>query len=124
MWTSLFIQHADVTSSWTKGLCQNPAIMSTSGGKWRCRRTILEMGGHYVDIGDARLYVVERGSGYPLLVFHGGPGIDHHSFGDYLDALADEYRLILVDQRSNGRSDRTPEETWTPKSRWPQMSVL
>jgi proline iminopeptidase len=72
-----------------------------------------EAGGHYVDIGDTRLYVVERGSGYPLLVFHGGPGVDHHSFGDYLDALADEYQLILVDQRSNGRSDRAPEDTWS-----------
>ena len=48
-----------------------------------------------------------------MLVFHGGPGVDHHMFGDYLDALTDEYRLILVDQRSNGRSDRAPEETWT-----------
>ena len=73
----------------------------------------IEEGGRLVDIGDTRLYVVERGEGYPLLVFHGGPGVDHHSFGDYLDALADEYRLILVDQRSNGRSDRAPEETWT-----------
>src|SRR5215210_8255816 len=73
----------------------------------------IETGGRHVDIGDTRLYVVERGRGYPLLVFHGGPGIDHHSFGDYLDALADEYRLILVDQRSNGRSDPAPEETWT-----------
>src|SRR5215217_6883915 len=72
-----------------------------------------EAGGHYVDIGDTRLYVVEHGSGYPLLVFHGGPGVDHHSFGDYLDALADEYRLTLVDQRSNGRSDRAPEDTWS-----------
>ena len=72
-----------------------------------------ETGAHHVDIGDTRLYVVERGDGYPLLVFHGGPGLDHHEFGDYLDALADEYRLILVDQRSNGRSDRAPEETWT-----------
>jgi proline-specific peptidase len=72
-----------------------------------------EAGGHYVDIGDTRLYAVERGSGYPLLVFHGGPGVDHHSFGDYLDALADEYRVILVDQRSNGRSDRAPEDTWS-----------
>jgi proline iminopeptidase len=72
-----------------------------------------ETGGHYVDIGDTRLYVVERSNGYPLLVFHGGPGLDHHCFGDYLDALADEYRLILVDQRSNGRSDRASEETWT-----------
>ncbi len=73
----------------------------------------IETGGRYVDIGDTRLYVVERGDGYPLLVFHGGPGVDHHSFGDYLDALADEYRLILVDQRSNGRSDRASEDTWT-----------
>ena len=70
-------------------------------------------GGRYVDIGDTRLYVVERSNGYPLLVFHGGPGLDHHCFGDYLDALADEYRLILVNQRSNGRSDRASEETWT-----------
>jgi len=73
----------------------------------------LETGGRYVEVEDTRLYVVERGDGYPLLVFHGGPGMDHHSFGDYLDALADGYRLILVDQRSNGRSDRAPEETWT-----------
>ena len=73
----------------------------------------VEASGRHVDIGDTRLYIVERGDGYPLLIFHGGPGVDHHSFGDYLDALADGYRLILVDQRSNGRSDRAPEETWT-----------
>jgi hypothetical protein len=30
-----------------------------------------ETGGRYVDIGDTRLYVVERSNGYPLLVFHG-----------------------------------------------------
>ena len=73
----------------------------------------IETGGRYVAVEDTRLYVVERGDdGYPLLLFHGGPGLDHHMFGDYLDALADEYRLILVDQRSNGRSDRAPEDTW------------
>lgn len=73
----------------------------------------IEAGGRYLDIGDTRLHVVQRGDGYPLLVLHGGPGLDHHEFGDYLDALADEYRLILIDQRSHGRSDRTPEYTWT-----------
>jgi proline iminopeptidase len=83
-----------------------------------------EAGGRYVDIGDTRLYVVERGEGYPLLVFHGGPGLDHHSFGDYLDALADEYRLVLVDQRSNGRSDRAPEETWTLQKMVADVSSL
>jgi proline-specific peptidase len=73
----------------------------------------IETGGRHVDIGDTRLYVVERGAGYPLLVFHGGPGVDHHSYADYLDALADECRLVLVDLRSNGNSDRAPEDTWT-----------
>jgi proline iminopeptidase len=69
--------------------------------------------GRLVDIGDTSLYVVERGTGYPLIVLHGGPGLDHHMFGDYLDALTDDYRLILVDQRANGRSERPPEDTWT-----------
>ena len=48
-----------------------------------------------------------------MIVLHGGPGMDHHEFGDYLDPLADRHRLLLVDQRSQGRSDRTPERTWT-----------
>lgn len=69
--------------------------------------------GRLVDIGDTKLFVVERGGGYPLLVLHGGPGADHHMFGDYLDPLADEFRLILVHQRAQGRSERPPEETWT-----------
>ncbi|MBG7609611.1 MAG: alpha/beta fold hydrolase [Anaerolineae bacterium] len=69
--------------------------------------------GHLIDIGDTSLYVVERGNGYPILILHGGPGLDHHMFGDYLDALTDDYRLILVDQRANGRSGRPSEETWT-----------
>lgn len=68
---------------------------------------------HFVDIGDTHLYIVERGNGYPLITLHGGPGLDHHMFGDYLDALTDAYRLILVDQRANGRSGRPVEETWT-----------
>jgi len=67
-----------------------------------------------VEISDTRLYVDERGAdGLPLLVFHGGPSLDHHMFGDYLDPLADEFRLVLVDERSQGQSDRAPTETWT-----------
>ncbi|MGQ0670916.1 MAG: alpha/beta fold hydrolase [Actinomycetota bacterium] len=72
-----------------------------------------EPGGRHVRIDDTRLYVVERGNGYPIVVLHGGPGLDHHMFGDYLDALANRFRLILVDQRAQGRSDPAREHTWT-----------
>jgi proline iminopeptidase len=69
--------------------------------------------GELVRIDDTSLFVVERGTGYPVIVLHGGPGLDHHEFADYLDPLTDEFRLLLVDQRANGRSERPPESTWT-----------
>jgi len=69
----------------------------------------------HVNIGDTRLHVVERGNGYPLIILHGGPGLDHHMFGDYLDPLADEFRLILVDQRAQGLSEMCLEESWSLK---------
>jgi proline-specific peptidase len=77
---------------------------------------------HLVNIGDTRLYVVERGQGFPIIVLHGGPGLDHHEFGDYLDSLCSsqtghesqpgaQYRLILVDERAQGQSDPAPLES-------------
>jgi proline iminopeptidase len=76
------------------------------------------MMGRLVEVADTKLYVEERGeaSAFPLLVFHGGPGLDHTEFGDYLDPLTEggAYRLVLADERASGRSDRTaPRETWT-----------
>jgi proline iminopeptidase len=73
----------------------------------------IESHSQYVNIGDTRLFIVERGKGYPLILLHGGPGLDHHEFADYLDPLCDQFRLILVDMRAQGRSDTCPEETWT-----------
>jgi proline iminopeptidase len=67
----------------------------------------------YIDIGDTRLFVVQRGQGYPLIILHGGPGLDHHEFADYLDPLCDQFRLILVDMRAQGKSDICHENTWT-----------
>jgi proline iminopeptidase len=70
-----------------------------------------------VGVGDTRLNVVERGApdGLPLLVLHGGPGLDHTEFGAWLDPLGDRgIRLLLVDQRAQGGSDRdVAPETWT-----------
>jgi proline iminopeptidase len=72
------------------------------------------MEGRLVETEGTRLYVAERGDGpLPLFLLHGGPGLDHTAFGPHLDALGDVCRLLLVDQRSQGRSDRAPEATWT-----------
>ena len=57
------------------------------------------------------LNVEEVGSGFPLIVLHGGPGLDHSMFRPYLDALGDQYRLLYVDERGQGRSDRVDPAT-------------
>ncbi|MGZ5127904.1 MAG: alpha/beta fold hydrolase [Actinomycetota bacterium] len=46
-------------------------------------------------------------------MLHGGPGLDHHEFADYLDPLTDGFRLLLVDLRACGRSEPCPPRTWT-----------
>jgi pimeloyl-ACP methyl ester carboxylesterase len=85
--------------------------------------------GRLVEVAGTKLYVDERGapSALPLLVFHGGPGLDHTMFADYLDPLTDSgrYRLVLVDERACGRSDRSaPPDTWTLKQMADDVSAL
>jgi proline iminopeptidase len=78
-----------------------------------------------VDVGDTRLHVVERGSGsLPLLVLHGGPGLDHTMFGSFLDELGDVCRLLLVDERGTGRSEPSMPETWTLQRHAADVEVL
>ena len=59
------------------------------------------------------LHVVELGAGFPLIVLHGGPGMDHTMFRPYLDPLGEDFRLLSVDQRCQGRSARVDPETLT-----------
>ncbi|MFC3835503.1 MULTISPECIES: alpha/beta fold hydrolase [Deinococcus] len=69
-----------------------------------------------LDVGDTRLHarVVGDPALPPLIVLHGGPGLDHTEFGTYLDPLADTVRLVILDQRAQGQSDRdAPQDTWT-----------
>lgn len=67
-----------------------------------------------VQLSDTTLHVEERGAGdLALIVLHGGPGLDHTVFGRHLDALGDRARLLLVDERAQGRSDPAPPETWS-----------
>ena len=60
-----------------------------------------------------RLFVEDVGDGFPLILLHGGPGLDHTMFRPWLDPLADEFRLLYVDERGQGRSDRVDPATLT-----------
>jgi proline iminopeptidase len=57
------------------------------------------------------LFVHEVGEGFPVIVLHGGPGLDHTHMSPGLDALGDEVRLQYVDGRGQGRSERVDPES-------------
>ena len=57
------------------------------------------------------MFVEEVGSGFPVVVLHGGPGLDHTMFRPWLDPLGDEFRLLYVDERGQGQSERVDPET-------------
>ena len=50
------------------------------------------------------LNVKVMGKGYPLVLMHGGPGLDHTSLLP-LKPLANQFTLIFYDHRCNGRSE-------------------
>ena len=55
-------------------------------------------------IRDVSLFVKVMGQGYPLVLMHGGPGLDHTTLLA-LQPLADQFTLIFYDHRCNGRSE-------------------
>jgi proline iminopeptidase len=69
--------------------------------------------GRLVSLDDGgELFIVEHGSGYPVILLHGGPGLDHHELKPYLDPLGDMgLRLIYIDERGQGRSPRVDPAT-------------
>lgn len=65
-----------------------------------------------IPIRDVSLFVKVMGDGYPLLLMHGGPGLDHTTLSA-LEPLADQFTLIFYDHRANGRSSGAAESmTW------------
>jgi pimeloyl-ACP methyl ester carboxylesterase len=64
--------------------------------------------GKYYDVRGIKLYVEEYGTGQPLLMIHGNGG-DMSAFSDNVAYFSKNYRVILVDSRSQGKSvDSSP----------------
>jgi proline-specific peptidase len=65
-----------------------------------------------VSIRGVSLFVKVLGQGYPLLLMHGGPGLDHTTLLPFR-RLADQFTLIFYDHRCNGRSNNAPVTSMT-----------
>ncbi len=65
--------------------------------------------GEYVTINGARLWYESEGSGEPLVLISGGPGISHDYFHPYFSSLRDSFRVIYFDAFGRGKSDRAKD---------------
>lgn len=65
-----------------------------------------------IKIRDVSLYVEVIGHGEPLLLMHGGPGLDHVSLTPFRE-LVDRHTIVLYDHRCNGRSTGAPVTSMT-----------
>src|SRR5258708_23308155 len=62
--------------------------------------------GGFVDAHGVLLYYKTVGRGRPLLILHGGPGASHDYLLPHLLPLARRHRLVFIDERGSGRSER------------------
>lgn len=64
-----------------------------------------------IPVRDGALYYQEKGEGTPIIVVHGGPGLDQTYLQPQLFQLSDRYRVIFYDQRGSGKSTQTILDT-------------
>src|SRR5437867_8811645 len=60
----------------------------------------------FVDANGVMIYYRILGRGEPLLIVHGGPGASHDYFLPYLLPLARHHKLVFIDERGSGRSQK------------------
>jgi proline iminopeptidase len=69
-------------------------------------------------VNGTELFYTTHGHGRPLLVMHGGLGLDHAYFRPWLDALGDVSELIYYDHRGNGKSARPTDWSGVTHATW------
>jgi proline iminopeptidase len=69
-------------------------------------RSVYKMEEGFVEVNNIMIYYQAIGNGDPLLIVHGGPGASHDYFLPYLLPLMKNNRLIFIDERGSGRSQK------------------
>ncbi|HKD15586.1 MAG TPA: proline iminopeptidase-family hydrolase [Candidatus Angelobacter sp.] len=60
----------------------------------------------FVDANGVLIYYKIIGRGAPLMIVHGGPGASHDYFLPYLLPLARTNKVVFIDERGSGRSEK------------------
>ncbi len=70
------------------------------------RAAVLPIEEGFVDAGGVLVYYKVVGAGEPLMMLHGGPGASHDYLLPYVLSLARTNRLVFIDERGSGRSEK------------------
>ncbi len=89
------------------GTSENKSDETNSSTQAESEVSILE---ESVEINGVKHYIKKIGSGKPLLVLHGGPGLFHDYLTPHFQKLAKDYQIIFYDQRGCGRTE-FPKDT-------------
>jgi pimeloyl-ACP methyl ester carboxylesterase len=70
-------------------------------------------GNYFTSFDSTKIYYEVKGDGYPIILIHGfsGTGQGWKSCAVYGDLLKAGYKVILIDQRGNGQSDKPHNES-------------
>lgn len=66
-----------------------------------------------IEVNGVELFYEVVGDGPPMLVLHGGLGVDQTIYRNTLQPFAEHHQVVFYDHRGNGRSGRPPVETIT-----------
>lgn len=68
--------------------------------------SLYEIAEGFVNANGVLIYYETFGKGEPLIILHGGPGASHGYFLPYLLPLAKRNKLVFIDERGCGRSQK------------------
>ncbi|MBX2913704.1 MAG: alpha/beta fold hydrolase [Cyclobacteriaceae bacterium] len=64
-----------------------------------------------VNVNNVEINVRTIGKGSPILIVHGGPGLNHSYFLPHFKELESKYQLVFIDQRACGKSSGNLDST-------------
>jgi pimeloyl-ACP methyl ester carboxylesterase len=61
--------------------------------------------GHYVNVGDTKIYYEVYGKGQPIVMLHGGILGTTYDFAQLIDSLSKRYQVIAISTRGHGKAE-------------------